>query len=619
MYKMMKSNDEKYKINRRQVFMLVVFLTSLLMHTILNIFIKNPWAMGDEIGTLATGAHFAGYDWRSALQSPSDIGGGVNYYGGGFGIVFTPFFYLIKGRPYLLYQCILFVCSVLHSIIAPVSYFIMDEFFEIHNKTFLYIASLASSFFVFSRSTNAMNENALILCTWLTVMFSLMAFNTESQKKKSLYSVVLAFILGYSYTIHTRMIILAISFVLVLFLIKIISNKKIVNFKIFLISSIAFYYLASIFNKYIIRTVFIVGMESKIYNTSGTATNSVISQFVLLFKDGYWRAFFDILTSNLFSLSIVTLNLFFIALLIWFYKMVCAALKKKTEFETETELYNFVIVGGIVFIAVLGMIFLYSIQGLGNAVSAIRDSGITRSYIYLRYPGAFCGPLIVLISVIISKHICKIKTICFSLFLFLLSFVYVNSSILSRISNKGDEQFDYYHFLSPFSWINQSELYREKNIYFITALITLVYLIIAIIAMKRKSILFIAIISLTIIYQYGYLALNYDKIYSSALYDKIDSIVLLYYDNPIVKKCINNSTIYVPLSYNSWETPYLLQYYFPDAYIVKEKPSKNANGIIMSKRILDREELEEGYSEVQLDDELYIYTNRKQIIKELSE
>lgn len=601
------------KNKKRIIIMLVCFCLTFLVRVILNLNIKNPWAMGDELGVMATGAYFAGYDWRQVLQLLNSDGGGANFYNGGFGIFLTPLFCLIKGRPYFLYQAILCVCALMQSLVVLISYQIMTKCFNIKNYYFCGAISVASSFFSVSRATNAMNESALILCTWGIIYLIMLLVQENSNKRVTIYSILLALILGYSYTIHTRTIVLIFSVIVAILFISFLNKKSLVRLSVFFLCLVGALLAAMKFNTFVLENVFVINDESQVLNTGQTATISVFEGIKLFFKGGQWQAFGDVFLGNLFGLNLITINIFFVVFFVWlrsFWTNIYQVVFKKNSPIIRKD-DGFIMLGLVVYICAFGMVFLYSIHVLANSIVAIQSESCTRSFFYLRYPGAFCGPIILMAGIIIWNCRTKIwKEIIALCIAGILCFSYVCVSILPRISEHGDAQFDYYHFFAPFYLGKFADEVLSNKIYIAFSITIILFILGIVLYIKRKRILLAIFCMSVFVYQYGYLAINYDAPQAEKINKYVYYVSETYYWNPDLKDKIN--TLYWPIIAGSWEAPYVAQYYMPELTVIKEVPQNVENFTMIAATLVDSNILQQEQCYwAQLDDYTYLYVKGK--------
>lgn len=574
------------KLWRREWFIQIsIFVGVFLVHQFINLTIVSPWAMGDELGTLASGAYFAGYDWRSVMQSPSNYGSGVNYYGGGFGIIFTPLFLLIKGRPYLLYQGILTVCALLQSVPAVLSYRMLKYYFDIENLKYCIFVAVSSSFFVMSRATNAMNENMLIFCMWVVCYLFLALFCKERGVCSGYkYCIGISIVLAYTYTVHTRAIVF-IATVVLLMLITCVEKKNCKLLLMFLGSFSVFILLAKSFNGYVLEKVFLQSSTNPVYNTADAAASSVMGQLIHMFTDNQWHAWGDIFITNVFGFLTVSLLIFGVVTIIWIKKGI-----KICRLKAEKDAFFFL--GFLSLIPTWGMLGLYSIHGLGNTVEALAEGICTRAHFYLRYAGAFIGPLMVLFGVAIWKETVKRRELFYTILIYIVGGGYIAWSILPRLENRDDQQMDFFHFFSPFNGMKYGMFFHKENYMGLCITMLLAFVILGLLWKYKKKNVLALCISIMILYQYSYIALEYDRVSAKDLHDKIWSTIDLISNNEELRDKI--TTLYVPLISGRWETPYVLQYYLPNMEIVKEMPETKEKIILLVYSELEKEYLGDG-------------------------
>lgn len=602
------------KRDRKKETCLIVlcFLLVVVMHEIVNVFMYAPWSMGDELGVLATGAGITGYDWSEVFKTTVGDISEVNFYPGGLGIFLAPLFQCFVDRPFVLYQAILLLTAVIQSLSSVFAYRILYNELGLKKHSYCFIFSVAASFLVTSRATNAMNENALILCTWI-IFYTLVILLREnlSNFQKKVYSIALALVLCYSYTVHTRAMILIFATLFLLIFVRFVLNKRFISRVYFFGTLFLGGGLAHIFNEFIKEQIFHVSESSIVYNTSANVTQSIVGQFFGLFKEGKWQAFGDIFLTNILGINIITGGMFLLVFVIWirlFFEMI-----RKRDCIAESK---FLISGLFLFMSTFGMIALYSIQGLGNTVLALEENRCTRAHFYLRYPGAFLGPLVILIAIVIWKKYLKKSDFIFSIIMMLICFRYTFLSIIPRVGEHGDLQFDYYHYFSPFSFNSFNELLLENDFVHVLVVVLLIFLSLVFLMVQKKKIIFGITIMALFCYQYFYLGFLYDVPNSRELHYSIISSVSLFQENEKLKDTI--SKVYMPLISGRWEVPYVAQYYLVNQEVIRNMPDKNEKeALILTYAPI--EDIEKEYHWSQLEDGTYMYVKGDKYKKILEE
>ena len=600
----------KFK-NKNTWIMIVLLGITFLLHEIWNLFIKNPWVMGDEVAVMATGAYFAGYDWKSVLQYAGEEG--VAYFhNGGLGILFTPLFMLIKNRPYFLYQAIISLCSLFHSIPVMISYSIMHKNFKIQNKVFCALISISASFFVSWHSTNAINESGLILCTWIIIYMIVILADSISVAKRRFINILLAFVLGYTYTVHTRALIFVLSVIFIAILYQIFYQKSLIIFKIFVPCIGIAFYLAAKFNSFVLDNVFLSGNDVFIYNTGQSTSISVLMGLKELFTEAKWQGFFDIFVSNLLGTGVISLGLFFIV----FFILIKVSIKEigqrgiRKQCILNEDSHKYLLIGWIIYICYFGITLLYSIHTLENAVVAIDGGECTRSLFYLRYPGAFIGPLIMLAGVNIYKfeEIRDWKIIGASVVGMVGCLIYTSISIVSRIVDKGDSQFDFSHYFSPFYFGKYGQEVLSIHFYISMGVISVILLTLLVLIRYKKNVIISILLMGFMVYQYSYNAYNFDKNNAEYISNYAYRVAELFYDNENLSNEI--SILYWPMK-ECWEAPYLAQFLVPEVEVKKEIPEEKSNFTVVLSYKADKSIFGKNCYWAQLDEYTYIYAKGK--------
>ena len=119
------------KEKNSKLMLLWVFLAAFIPRAILCLFAEPVSIISDEVATIAGGAYWAGLDWSSVVSH-------AGYYGTGF-TAFTAIFFKLTGNPKLLFVLITLYCSLAQSITAPIAYHILEKYFKLINRKFMFI------------------------------------------------------------------------------------------------------------------------------------------------------------------------------------------------------------------------------------------------------------------------------------------------------------------------------------------------------------------------------------------------------------------------------------------------------------------------------------------------
>ena len=156
---------------------------------------KLPF-VADEVYTLSGATFFAGHDWSNYMSLHK-------FYNYGYTMLLSPIYRLFTD-PVMIYRRMLFVNVIVHALTAVVAYYVVNRQLKC-NKTesaLIALVSTCNAIVMFFRGF-VYNELPMTLIVWLIVLLMLKLIN-ETGSRRVIWSVVLAFITAYAYSIHSR-------------------------------------------------------------------------------------------------------------------------------------------------------------------------------------------------------------------------------------------------------------------------------------------------------------------------------------------------------------------------------------------------------------------------------
>ncbi len=197
----------KNKLNRDNktrngIIYLLLFLGTFLFNagTCLLFYYPN---LNDEYNVLSIAAYFAGKDW-SAFASITK-----SYHGFGQALFYIPVFYLFED-PVWIYRAILVVNAFLISFTVPLFFYLINNYIsKVKRSTAIVLSVVLGTLPCYiTYAKNAWNET---LCGLITLLIFVVLINWirrfEEKKNNIFNSIVLAFLAGYGYMVHGRMLI----------------------------------------------------------------------------------------------------------------------------------------------------------------------------------------------------------------------------------------------------------------------------------------------------------------------------------------------------------------------------------------------------------------------------
>lgn len=363
----MKSEYTKIKDCVGIILIFLVFNFIILLNV--KILAINP----DEINVLAIPAKISGNHWYLVNKL---------YYGWGGAIFYYPLFALIK-NPIIIYRSIIFVNSILLSLIPCISYIILEDFFEIYDRKLKLLISFFLGIYpgTFSMAQYGWNETWIRLITWIILLILLKLIYEEKNRK--IKSFLLGISLAYSYTIHGRMIVL-IPVIIIIYLYFFISKKRsILNISFYLIGFILIFFIDKIV-KGKLQVWFFASQKGSLINTFSDTVNNrlkVITDVNTIMS--ILRAMF----SYLFYINITSFGIFALALIVLI----------KLWKENNIQNIKYIVIG---IFSVIGIIFSSIIAALFFAKDF---TGADNFYIYGRYTDHFTSVIILFVLVLIIK------------------------------------------------------------------------------------------------------------------------------------------------------------------------------------------------------------------------
>lgn len=203
----------------------------------------------DEFSALAVPAILSGVDWEATMSFHS-------YHGIGYTILMTPWFYLCNS-----YKSVHFVVVIYGIFVKIVSAEILYDIFETHFKLNTVLAFIMSITYVCGPSSgdsygiSTLSEAPFSLCLIIAV-WSYLNYRKSGRKKWKAISIIAVL---YTYTIHSRSLILFIALILV-FLVSIIKKRKLEKKYIL--------FLAGIFVTFLIIKIGANSVQDILFNVS---------------------------------------------------------------------------------------------------------------------------------------------------------------------------------------------------------------------------------------------------------------------------------------------------------------------------------------------------------------
>lgn len=378
----MKQNTEN-KSCKKTYYALVAFLAALLPRLLFLADVYPLSVTGDETFTLMPAAAWAGLDW-------SGNAGLYRYYGYGFVALLTPLFKIVDD-PVILYRIIVSFMILFQALAAPVSYHIMKKYFQMKDGWSAALLSIASSYLVFLRAVYVYNEFVYDLVVWL-IFWCLLELlrNYDSKKKKTVFTILLAMLLTYAMTLHSRAVTLWLALAVTVVFFFWVYKKCIISIPVFLGFGLAGYLFSNKGIESIVR-MFTQASSSEVGNTHVS-----FSVAPLFYSAKSGMAWIYIVLGQMNTMVIVTGGAAMLAAVIGCRFLWKALLRKReiTEHQTETQNYAAVFVYGLSasVITIAGQAFSW-LPGVIETIETNQATDAMRAVTYLRYYGIYFVPV----------------------------------------------------------------------------------------------------------------------------------------------------------------------------------------------------------------------------------
>lgn len=186
----------------------------------------------DEVGILANSAYAAGYDWSETTYTMGGF-----YYKYGISLLYAPFLKLIDD-PYILYKVLLSINVFLYAFVPVIAYTIQKKHLQMKRLVAVLFAIIVGAIpccFIFQLYAKA--DSMLIVLPWVVLYLVMELSGTNSGRKKTVLSILLAAVSIYSYMVHTRGLVIIIALILTIVLAGVLNKKCVINIPAFLVTS----------------------------------------------------------------------------------------------------------------------------------------------------------------------------------------------------------------------------------------------------------------------------------------------------------------------------------------------------------------------------------------------
>ena len=386
--KRLKELDEKKVV---QIIMVGFFIFNFV-----QIFMYKMFVQSDDFGYIADAAFFAGYNWNPYT------GDMTQYFNIGFPIT-GAWVFKVFDDPIWIYRGLLFVMVIWQSVLMYLVYRLIHDHLRQSKKNAVLMALLYSIGSMAPQNGLYFMAEIPFAVSTIAILYILAECSkldsAKRSPKKSLLSALCAVVLAYSYSVHTRFLVLFVTVFLIIFLYRIICKKDLIDYISFIFVFLAVFLLVNTWVKYVQGTLYatsIVGRDVSA-NNALSRLNYIPTFLKTLFG---WENLKRLMWNYACLLAVYTLltgGLIWIVIAVDFFKGI-ALLKKRNKTQKDKVLL-ILLIGGIV--SFFGMNALTAMNGVTNINEY---KWIT----YFRYAKPFVGILfIVFLYQIWNKRISK--------------------------------------------------------------------------------------------------------------------------------------------------------------------------------------------------------------------
>lgn len=399
----------------------ITFLLTMVLKIVSNMHSVNINLIKDEIGYLALPVTLAGLNWSSVIRQSS-------YYGFGYIVLFTPLFKWVD-NPYVIWIAIRLVNIIGLSALAIGLFYLQKIVFKKQDS--LWNCAVAVFICQFA-SISWDQEYSIFVSVWVAVCIFWSAYNSCG-KKKVWMSILLAFWVCYSMTLHERNMVLAMAVIIMILFYGIVFRQKAVSFLPFVSSFIVFYNIQEYVKQSVVERLYPI-----VQSGETVANTEVFTGDMLWFLDDIYaslKIMLNIVLANIYTLINQTYGMAIIAFVIFVYQLIMLFKKESRQKEKEEK-------NPILFFLFFSFLTT-AIMMAGLAVKWGRgiSSGDNYSYkamTYYRYFGAYIWPAV--FCFLISKENKKLWMYVVSAIGYIGTYLCMNGYIIEQFvqaSNKS--------------------------------------------------------------------------------------------------------------------------------------------------------------------------------------
>lgn len=517
------------KFLTKNAYLLIFFAIIIVVRTL---FTNQIWTAtcttgADEIGTIASGAWFAGYDWSEIISTNS------GYYGFGYSILAAPF-YKIFEDPVMIHHAMLFLNNVLIAIIGVLCCIVLVRFLHLKNKM---VAILIAGIVIWYtdvgfHGNQFVNETMLYLLCWLTIfLLFLLNENKNAERSRSqtikniVYTLLLCGVLFYSLLVHSRSLVMVVTTVITIVCISLITRKSIVNVFVFYPVLVIGYFLS----RYCIWSVqsglWRAGEDADtLTNSTESLTSQLTENIHLLFSFEGIKAWLIELLGQIYAMVVLSYGLAVVALFgICFFLI--KIVKNRNIRKMNVKCQNTLVIITFSGVGLLATLVSTSIVALPGVISSLDDDMLNKWCLYHRYWSIYLV-IFMLTGCYLLYQYGKVRKRVLILSFLLSCVILLGFSVC--ICGKYDWSDTMSGIFLPFYSIGFWLLGELPSVTFfrwISLLVIIVFAVFCVLAAKKKMRLGFLIIALLMFSNYGCLTVEKNIRVSEELYAQFHEIV----------------------------------------------------------------------------------------------
>lgn len=529
----------------------ILFILTLILRTFFTNQLYTATAItgADEIGTIASAAYFAGYDWSGVISD-------TLYYSFGYSMLLAPVFAIFK-NPETIHHMLLFINNILIASCGVITYKIQIRFFKIKNKTTAVLISSITMLYVplYFNGNILLNECMLQFMIWAT-LYLILLLNENDTRKKNIYTILLSLSLFYSLLVHTRSIVMIGTVIITILGILIVCKKNIINPYLFYPTAIAGYFLSKFFVKGIQSKLWLTNDNINLKNSTESVFFSLFSNIKLLFTFEGFKVYLLEMIGQVYTMITLTYGLFIISCIVT--TIFLFHLFKKRKIIEHNNYYT----SGIIcvlfgFIGLFTTSMLSSLNALELVWQTWGNGQANKFFLYSRYWSIYMPIILMLSGCFLYRYMKFVNHIIITACFFVLSvFFLFNSCIGFKFRWQGNLATGvFYPFFSIGFWEPTGVITESTFSKFSIFLIIIFLLLCLCLKTKKVNLCYVALCIMMFI-NYAYGTYNISIKISDQLHEQFGKMVQIVDDSAYTSEYIYTYGNFS--NYKLW-----LQYLFP--------------------------------------------------------